>query len=260
MTRIADKPVLKLRGRLVASDKGASPADWQIAAEVPVAIMINSAPHAVMMASPTDLEDFGIGFVLAEGLAEPASIRNILAFPGEDGFTVDVAIAGDIQPRKRAMEGRSGCGLCGVEEIAQVLRPMGRVKRGFALEAEAVLAAFQALPDLQPMNQQCHSVHGAAWVSPKGEVLCVREDVGRHNALDKLIGALARENVDFSTGFVAMTSRLSFELVQKAATIGIGHIASLSAPTSLALALAAETGVNLAARAREGIWMVEEGH
>ena len=258
MTPISDKPTLTQRGRLVSSRGVVADQDWQIAAEVPVALMLNSQAHAVMMASPADLEDFGVGFVLSEGLAELDGIRNVLAFPGEDGFTVDVALAGQVLPRKRAMEGRSGCGLCGVEEIAQVLRPMGKVKRGFALNPLAVLAAFADLPERQPMNRSNHSVHGAAWVSPDGEVIMVREDVGRHNALDKLIGALARQKVDLAGGFVAMTSRLSFELVQKAATIGIAYVASLSAPTSLALSLARETGVGLASRAQDGVWIFDE--
>lgn len=254
MMKLPETPSVPVTGRLVSgADSG--PAEWAIAAEVPVAIMFNSAPFAVMMATPADLEDFAVGFALCEGLAEASAIRNVIALPGEDGWSVDVALAGEVQPRKRAMEGRSGCGLCGVEEIAQVLRPTGKVRQQFKLDAAAVLKAFGELPSRQPMNRQNRSVHGAAWVSPAGEIRLVREDVGRHNALDKLIGALARKGEDFGSGFVAMTSRCSFELVQKAATVGVPHLVSLSAPTSLALALAKEAGLTLAARAGDGLIM-----
>ena len=249
---LPDGASVPVAGRLVVSG-GSSSVVWQIATEVPVALMFNSEPHAVMMATPADLEDFAVGFTLSEGLAPLAAIRGVIAFPGDDGWTADVALSIEVPVRRRAMEGRSGCGLCGVEEIAQVLRPMGKVERRFVLEPQAVLKAFAALPDHQPMNAASHSVHGAAWVSPAGDILLVREDVGRHNALDKLIGALARRREEFGSGFVAMTSRCSFELVQKAASLGVAYLVTLSAPTSLALSLAREAGVGLAARARDGL-------
>lgn len=250
--RQPETPSVPVTGRLVASG-GISPLRWEIATEVPVALMFNSSPHAVMMATPADLEDFAVGFALAEGIAELADIKGVIAFPGEVGWTVDVALAGAVKPRRRAMEGRSGCGLCGVEEIAEVLRPTGPVRRGFELDAAAAVRAFAGLPEHQPMNRESRSVHGAAWVSPAGDIRLVREDVGRHNALDKVIGALARQGMDFGTGFVAMTSRCSFELVQKAATVGIGHLVTLSGPTSLALDLAKAAGIRIGCRARDGI-------
>jgi FdhD protein len=249
---LPDSASVPVEGRLVMSGASSSVV-WQIATEVPVALMFNSASHAVMMATPADLEDFAVGFTLSEGLAPLEAIKGVIAFPGEAGWTADVALSIEVPVRRRAMEGRSGCGLCGVEEIAHVLRPTGKVERRFALEPDSVLKAFAALPDHQPMNAASHSVHGAAWVSSAGDVLLVREDVGRHNALDKLIGALARRGENFGSGFVAMTSRCSFELVQKAASLGVPYLVSLSAPTSLALSLAREAGVGLAARARGGL-------
>ncbi len=234
---------------------GHGPLQWAIATEVPVALMFNSSPYAVMMATPADLEDFAVGFALSEGLCEGEAIKGVIVLPGEAGMTVDVALQGSVQAPRRAMEGRSGCGLCGVEEIAQVLRPMGPVARKFSLDPMVAVKVLSELGAHQPINRENRSVHGAVWVSPAGDILHVREDVGRHNALDKLIGALARQGVDFGSGFVAMTSRCSFELVQKAATVGISHLVTLSAPTSLALAVAQQAGLVLGARAGDGIVM-----
>ena len=157
------------------------------------------------------------------------------------------------KPPDRALEGRTGCGLCGIEDIAQVIRPLPKVAPKAKIGAEAIERAFAELPAHQPMNRLTHSVHAAAWCDPMGRVLVVREDVGRHNALDKLLGALARRDTDFGTGFIAMTSRCSFELVQKAATMGVPLLATLSAPTALALELAKRAGMTLAARSPEGI-------
>jgi len=139
---------------------------------------------------------------------------------------------------RRSVEGRSGCGLCGIAEIEQAVRAPFRLTRDWAPAAEAILTAAEALPALQVMNRVNRSVHGAAWVSREGAIQLVREDVGRHNALDKLIGALAAVGADLDAGFVLMTSRCSFELVQKAATFGIKALVTISAPTSLALELA----------------------
>ncbi len=229
---------------------------WQIAEEVPVALMFNSDGFAVMMATPADLEDFGVGFALAERIVpDAAAILGVIAIPVENGFGVDIALREGVVPRatRRAIEGRSGCGLCGVEDIAEVVRPVGHVTRRFELTEPAVRRAFDGLPAHQPMNRLNHSVHAAAWCDRSGQVLIAREDVGRHNALDKLIGALARKNIDAGSGFVAMTSRCSFELVQKAAAAGIPYLATISAPTALALKLAGEANIGLAVASREGI-------
>jgi FdhD protein len=228
--------------------------EWQVADERAVAVMYNSVSFAVMMATPADLVDLGVGFSLSEAIVDsPAAITSVLALPTEGGYFVDIATKAAIQPRPRTLEGRSGCGLCGVENIADAVRRPPAVKPGFVLEPRAAQAALLELPEHQAMNRVNRSVHGAFWCDRDGKILLAREDVGRHNALDKLIGALARQRTDFSTGFVAMTSRCSFELVQKLANVGIAHLATVSAPTSLALELARQAGVTLAAASRDGV-------
>lgn len=229
---------------------------WQLPEEVPVAIMHNSVSTAVMMATPADLEDFGVGFSLSEGfVTDQAAIRNVVAFRVDNGFVADIAVDETaLKPRsQRTLEGRSGCGLCGVEDIADVVKPTAPVTPGFTLDPAAVLKAFAEFPTYQPMNRLNHSVHAAAWVAPDGRILLAREDIGRHNALDKLLGAIVRRGLDKQTGFVAMTSRCSFELVQKCAQMGIAHLVTISAPTSLALHLAQQAGITLASRAPDGI-------
>jgi len=243
-------------GRLHRSDGTSTSLVWQLPEEVPVAIMHNSLSTAVMMATPADLEDFGVGFSLSEGfVAIAAAIRNVVALPVENGFCVDIAVDETaLKPRSpRALEGRTGCGLCGVEDIADVLKPGKPITPAFALDPSAVQKAFADLPARQPMNRINHSVHAAAWVRPEGRIELVREDIGRHNALDKLLGAVARGGLDTGSGFVAMTSRCSFELVQKATQFGIAHLVTISAPTGLALHLAQQAGMTLASRSPDGI-------
>ncbi len=229
---------------------------WALPEEVPVAVQINSESFTVMMATPADIRDFAVGIMLSEGIVKDAGdIRGVLAMPVENGITADVAIdAAALDPARvsrRSIEGRTGCGLCGVEDIAAALKPLPHLENPYAPSPAAVLKAAQALPGLQPMNLVNRSVHAAAWVSPEGEVLVVREDVGRHNALDKLIGALALAHTDTRCGFVLMTSRCSFELVQKCVLAGIGALVTVSAPTALALDLARASGLYLAALGRD---------
>ena len=231
---------------------------WAVPEEVPVALQINTEDVAVMMATPADLRDFAVGFLLTEGLVTtPESINATLVMPVENGVTVDVAVdEADVHRAriaKRAMEGRTGCGLCGVETIADALKPLPRLTNRYTPDPAAILAAAAALPGHQPMNRVNRTVHGAAWVSSSGTIELVREDVGRHNALDKLIGALTRAGTDTSKGFVLMTSRCSFELVQKCAISGIGALVTVSAPTALALQLAEKSGMYLAALGAGGV-------
>lgn len=243
-------------GRLHRPDGTSAGLVWQLPEEVPVAIMHNSVSTAVMMATPADLEDFAVGFSLSESLVIDASaIRNVVALIVENGFCVDIAVdETSLKPRSaRALEGRTGCGLCGVEDIADVVKPTAPITQAFALDPASVQKAFADLPALQPMNRVNHSVHAAAWVTPMGEIKLVREDIGRHNALDKLLGAVTRQGLDRKSGFVAMTSRCSFELVQKCAQMGIAHLVTISAPTGLALHLAQEAGMTLASRSPDGI-------
>ncbi len=245
------------------TDQSAKPTIWQVPEEVPVAILINSAPYAVMMATPADIDDFAYGFALAEGLVGRAQdITAVLALPSAQGIEVDLAIPQECLNAsrlvKRSLEGRVGCGLCGIEDIKDAIRlPAGHPPQ-VKLEPEAVARAYGALPSHQPMNAINRTVHAAAWCSVDGSILLSREDVGRHNALDKLIGALARRGTSFSSGFVLMSSRCSFELVQKCALAGIGALATISAPTALALKLAAQAGVKLAALSQRGVMIFDE--
>ncbi len=234
---------------------------WLLPEEVPVAILINSTSYAVMMATPANLQDFAVGFALSEGLVRHWShVTNVLVMPSGDGFAVDVAIdeAHLVRERmvSRTLEGRVGCGLCGIEELEDAIRmPPGRVHAA-RLDARAIALAFADLPKHQPMNAVNRTVHAAAWCSPVGEIKLAREDVGRHNALDKLIGAMAQEHIR-PDGFVLMSSRCSFELVQKCALAGIGALATISAPTALAHRLAKQAGLKLAALSQQGVMIFD---
>ena len=245
-------------GELRLADGTVQAISWQLPEEVPVALQINSEPYAVMMATPANLRDFAIGFLIAEGLIAPgAKIQGALVMPVEGGITVDVAISPETLNTKRmvrrSIEGRTGCGLCGVEDIASAVRPLTAVTRSSGPSAAAILKAARALPNAQIMNRHNRTVHGAAWVSLDGDIAVVREDVGRHTALDKLIGALAQSNTDMTSGFVMMTSRCSFELVQKSVTAGIRALVTVSAPTALAFDLARSSNLFLAALGPGGV-------
>ncbi len=235
------------------------PTTWALPEEIPVAILLNSTSYAVMMATPADLEDFGLGFVLSEGLAAHHShVRNVIVLKQDEGFSVDVS--GDfIRERmiSRSLEGRVGCGLCGIAELEDAIRmPANRVPL-VTFETAAIARAFDALPAHQPMNEVNRTVHAAAFCSVDGAILLAREDVGRHNALDKLIGAMARAQLSPQNGFVVMSSRCSFELVQKCASVGIGALATISAPTALALKLARQAGLQIAAMAKNGVMIFD---
>jgi FdhD protein len=229
-----------------------------VAEERPVALHYYRLPYVVMLASPADLEDLGVGFTLSEGIVDAADeIRNVELIRDGEALAVHLEITGErlsrILQRQRNLTGRTGCGLCGVEDIADVIKPVAPITAGFTLDPASVQKAFAQLPARQPMNRINHSVHAAAWVAPDGEIKLVREDIGRHNALDKLLGAVTREGLDKGAGFVAMTSRCSFELVQKCTQLGIAHLVTISAPTGLALHLAQQAGMMLASRSPDGI-------
>lgn len=235
---------------------------WQVPEEVPIAVLFNSVNHAVMMGTPADFEDFAIGFALAEGIVSRASdVAGVLILPSEQGYAVDLSVAEEKLNRsrmaKRSLEGRTGCGLCGIEDIKDAIRMPGRAVPDVPLKPEAVARAYDQLPSHQPMSRVNRTVHAAAWCSPSGDILLSREDVGRHNALDKLIGALARSGADLTDGFVLMSSRCSFELVQKCAIAGIGALATVSAPTALALSLARQAHLKLAALSNRGVMIFD---
>src|ERR1700730_18560475 len=221
-------------------DSAVIPRDAAIAAEVPVALAYNGVSHVVMMATPSDLADFALGFSVSEGiLADAKELLDLEIEEGETGIRVSMTIAPErfagLKERRRNMTGRTGCGLCGVDDLTQVTRPLPRVGTGVKIGVGAIHQALNALPALQPANKETGAVHAAAWATPTGRIALVREDVGRHNALDKLIGAIAQGQIDPEAGFAVITSRCSFEMVQKAATIRIPILVAISAPTTMAL-------------------------
>ena len=223
--------------------------------ETPVAISYNGSTQAVMMATPADLEDFAVGFSLSEGVIERASqIESLEIVPHDDGVELRMWLDGDIaerlQQRRRHIAGPTGCGLCGVDSIAEAVRPVAVVGEGRSFSPQQIIAAIEAMPPLQKLNVETRAVHAAAHYTPERGVVELREDVGRHNALDKLAGALARNCVDAREGIVLLTSRVSVEMVQKTAAIGAAVLVAVSAPTALAVRMADAAGVTLAAIAR----------
>ena len=235
-----------------------------IAVEAPVQIVIGGAPFAVMMATPRDLEDFAYGFVLSEQIAARLDdIRAIEIERVEDGWKLKIALSSErLQAhlaRGRAMTGRTGCGLCGIEDFSQMPSAVPPVRPHPPPAPAAIRAALEELETQQPLNRATGAVHAAAWCGRDGAIVLVREDVGRHNALDKAIGALARGGVAPDDGFFVITSRCSFEMVAKAAIFGAGTLVAVSAPTSLALERARRFGVRLIAVARRDQALCFEG-
>ncbi|HUC61048.1 MAG TPA: formate dehydrogenase accessory sulfurtransferase FdhD [Alphaproteobacteria bacterium] len=240
---------------LRVADGRAVPREAEVAVEVPVGLVYNGAPHVVMLATPAELEDFALGFSLSEGiLASPEELLDLRIEEGEEGIAIDLEIAparfATLAERRRNMTGRTGCGLCGVDSLTQVARPVRRVPVRRRIAIDAVRKALDALPVRQSLNRATGAVHAAGWADADGTLRLVREDVGRHNALDKLIGTLARQGVDPQSGFALITSRCSFEMVQKSATFGIPLLVAISAPTSLAIEIAEWSRVSLIALAR----------
>ncbi|WP_298426447.1 formate dehydrogenase accessory sulfurtransferase FdhD [Rhodoblastus sp.] len=239
------------------------PSQRAIASEIPVSFLYGDTPYAVMMASPGDAEDFAYGFSLTEGLIRAADeIRSVAVVPQGKGLAVEIELAPgrfrEHLARRRAMTGRTSCGLCGVETVEQ-LPQAERLPPARPVPARAIFAALANLDRNQKLNALTHAVHAAAFCSRDGAIRAVREDVGRHNALDKLIGALLRDGVSPSEGFIAVTSRASFEMVEKAAMFGAATLVAISAPTSLAIERAEALGLTLAAIARADSMMVFSG-
>jgi FdhD protein len=227
----------------------------RVAEEAPIALVYHGIPHVVMLATPADLVDYAYGFTLSEELVASADeIRAVEVQPASDAVEVRISIAWERFPellrRRRNLTGRTSCGLCGSETLAEAIRDRPPVGTGPRVAVAELHAAIVQLESLQPLNARTGSVHAAAWVIPGRGICCVREDVGRHNALDKVIGALVRARMDFSAGYLLVTSRASYEMVQKAATVGITFLAALSAPTALAIRYAERNGVTLVAFAR----------
>ena len=235
-----------------------------LAVEMPVNLVYGSLPYAVMMTSPADLEDFAYGFSLTEGIVERAGeIRSARVEPGEGGLRLLVdLVPGRLREhlaRKRAISGRTGCGVCGIDDLAALPLAAPRSGKGPDVGIGAIETALAALGDRQTLNRETRAVHAAAWARLDGSLVAVREDVGRHNALDKLIGALMRGGTDPDSGFVIVTSRCSFEMAEKAAAFGASVIVAISAPTSLAIERARLHDMTLCAIARSDTLTVFAG-
>ncbi len=226
-----------------------------IAEEVPVALIYNAMPHVVMMATPCDLHDFALGFSLSENvIARVSEMESIEIRPVLAGIEIAMTIPQNkhdvLANTARNLIGRTGCGLCGVQMLEQAIRHPPPVGTGIVIDDAALNRALTDIQTQQAINAATGAVHAAAWVSPDGRIAQLREDVGRHNALDKLIGAASKNNIDFNAGFAVITSRASYEMVLKAATVGIPFVVAISAPTGLAIHLAEETGITLVGFAR----------
>lgn len=229
----------------------------QVAEEVPVAMVYNGISHVVMLATPSSLEQFALGFSLSEGILRSRSeLYDMEVVQRREGIELQMTIAAErfaeLKQRRRNLAGRTGCGLCGAESLQQVQRRSNPVQTGQRFRPDAVHAALSRLPQLQTLQALTGAAHAAAWATADGTIALIEEDIGRHNALDKLIGTLAINGGNFVDGFVILTSRASYEMVQKAATVGIPMLAAVSAPTGLAVDLAQQTGLTLVGFARGG--------
>jgi FdhD protein len=251
---IVTTPVTTAEGHLLRAGT-VTPMLDAIAEEVPVAIAYNGFSHAVMMATPADLEVFALGFSLSEGILQGADeLLDIGVISAAQGLIVQCAISGQrfaaLKDRRRNLAGRTGCGLCGVDSLDQAVRAVEPVRRNGVIAAAAIRRALDELPKRQQLNRVTRSLHAAAFANRNGDIVIVKEDVGRHNALDKLIGALAAAKIDPASGFALITSRCSYEMVQKAATFGLTMLAAISAPTALAVRLARSANLTMVALAR----------
>jgi FdhD protein len=230
-----------------------------VAEEVPIAVAYNGFSHAVMMGTPADLQDFAVGFSLSEGIAAGTDdIRAITPRLAEDGMELDITLAPAclhrflLSRRVRALRGHTSCGICGIEELAQIHQPISHVLPGAALTARALRRALASLREFQPLSRSTRGAHAAAWATPQGEIVSVREDVGRHNALDKLTGACLRAGFNPQAGFCLITSRCSYEMAQKAIAAGISTLVAISAPTALAIRTAQAAGLTMVGLDRHG--------
>ena len=235
----------------------------ELAEECPIALEFNGVSHVVMLATPADLEDFGVGFSVTEGLVQQvAQLYDVEVEPGLDGITVKIDIATEcfehLKQRRRNMSGRTGCGLCGTESLKEVFRRLTPVTAdGPLLQAQYIDRALSNIQAHQLIQQKTGATHAAAWFDLQGQIKMIREDVGRHNALDKLIGAGIRsKHPDWQQGMLVVTSRASMEMVQKAVMASFQYLVAISAPTRLAVDLAQANGLCLIGFARPGKWTV----
>jgi FdhD protein len=227
----------------------------QIPEETALALTYNGGTYAVMMGTPRDLRDFAIGFSLSEGVVQSADeIASLDIVELDDGIELRMWLAPDkaepISERRRHIAGPTGCGICGVDSIAEAVRPAAIVPHGRSFSPAEIMTAMAALPPLQEINIETRAVHAAAFWTQAAGIVALREDVGRHNALDKLAGAVAQQKVAAAGGMVLLTSRVSVEMVQKTAAMGAPLMVAVSAPTALAVRMAQAAGITLCAIAR----------
>ena len=240
--------ILSRRGMLTHGER-------RIPEETAIAFSYNASVHAIMMATPRDLEDFAVGLSLTEGIIQTVDdISEMQVLTCDSGLELRMWIPeARMRPyttRRRFLAGPTGCGLCGIESLSEASRPARAVEAGLQLAQEAISAAIAALPAMQSLNRQTRAAHAAGFWQPGSGLVCVREDVGRHNALDKLVGALARQRIPGRSGIVLLTSRVSVEMVQKTAVLGASILVAVSAPTALAVRVADACGMTLVAIAR----------
>lgn len=241
-----------------------TPQERNLAVEMPVNVVYAPIPFAVMMTSPQDLEDFAYGFSYTEGIIEAASdIRSVGIEEADGGLKLIISLVADKMQRHlargRNISGRTGCGLCGIDDLSAMPQAKEIESKLQDIRLDAINAALSAIPDRQKLNQVTQSVHAAAWCDLSGGIVTIREDVGRHNALDKLIGAALRAGTKAEDGFLLITSRASFEMIEKAAIFGARTVVAISAPTALAVQRARHHGMTLIAMARNGSGLVFNG-
>jgi FdhD protein len=241
--------------RQVWRDGSLSDGARQIPEETALALTYNGGTYAVMMGTPQNLRDFAVGFSLSEGIVQsPDDIETLDIVELDDGIELRMWLARDkaalMSERRRHIAGPTGCGICGIDSIAEAIRPAAVVARGRSFSPREIMTAMAAIAPLQAINIETRAVHAAAFWTPARGIVALREDVGRHNALDKLAGALAQEQVLANEGMVLLTSRVSVEMVQKTAAIGAPLMVAVSAPTALAVRMADTAGITLAAIAR----------
>jgi FdhD protein len=241
--------------RQVWRDSRLSKGTRAIPEETAIALTYNGGTYAVMMATPQDLKDFAIGFSLSEGIVSSAAdIESFEIMELDDGIELRMWLAQSraerLSERRRHIAGPTGCGLCGIDSITEAVRPAAIVALGQSFSSQDIMTAMQSLPPLQTLNIETRAVHAAAFWTPARGIVALREDVGRHNALDKLAGAVSQDSISAGEGMVLLTSRVSVEMVQKTAAMGAPMMVAVSAPTALAVSMADKAGITLAAIAR----------
>jgi FdhD protein len=249
------EPAIRARSiKVTTSDVTAI--ERELPVEVPVALVYDGTTHAVMMASPTNLEDFAVGFSLSEGVVKtPDEIEGLEVAEHAEGIELRMWLAKDrglaLAQRRRSLTGPTGCGLCGIESLEAVVAKLPAVASDVTFAAADIMKAMASLPAAQALNVRTRAVHGAGFWNVEQGLVAIAEDVGRHNALDKLIGGLRRRAVDVGSGLILLTSRVSVEMVQKAVLAGAPVLVAVSAPTKLALDTAKAAGLTLVAVARQ---------